>query len=485
MQEDKYAVASRFEGQDSSVDDLTPLNERHEDPAQTDSAASAYALEVQVLAPLLPERRASWQSIAFLLIADIVGTGVLALSGNLRMLGWSAGIGALLLFYPINLYSGLLLARCHMWYPKAATYIDLGHAIWGEWGIVVGVVLYTYFVFVLGIFHLTLTKTAMSVFYASGLCQPVWGLLVTIALLPSLQLQSLHDLGPLAVVSMVTVTLPVLACIASIVFQGRSDIAAESASVGIPSETRWVEAVNGISGIVFAYSGQSIYPNLLAEMKRPEDFPKACYAAGPYMVFVYLASACTGYYYLGADAPFFLVDVLDCDWVRTASGVSLFVHMVISYAITSEVLTRAVQLKLSPHRNNGTGWNARLEWFGISGSIALLAYCLANAVPFFDDFTHLSGSLQMPFICFLLPGGLYWTAAKRRGGLSAMERPAVIGLLVIGAVLLPVGLAGVSVSTWSDWNEFGWPFACYRLPECCPNQVNAEGECTILDSETS
>jgi len=51
-----------------------------------------------------------WQA-ALLLTADNVGTGILALPGNVRVLGWALGLGFLIGNFPINQYAGTILSK--------------------------------------------------------------------------------------------------------------------------------------------------------------------------------------------------------------------------------------------------------------------------------------------------------------------------------------------------------------------------------------
>lgn len=78
---------------------LTPLRRRD----STFSAATDYKYAS-------PNDLSFWQG-ATLLTADCLGTGVLALPGNMRVLGWKVGLAFLLLNVPINLYAGTILSN--------------------------------------------------------------------------------------------------------------------------------------------------------------------------------------------------------------------------------------------------------------------------------------------------------------------------------------------------------------------------------------
>jgi hypothetical protein len=57
-----------------------------------------------------PNNLKVWQGAA-LLTADCLGTGILALPGDIQVLGYSLGIGFLILNLPINLFAGTILSH--------------------------------------------------------------------------------------------------------------------------------------------------------------------------------------------------------------------------------------------------------------------------------------------------------------------------------------------------------------------------------------
>jgi hypothetical protein len=70
-----------------------------------------------------------WYHTSALLLADIIGTGILSLPGAFAKLGFVGGTGLLLVSYFLNLYTGILLARMKLWFPAARSYgILLGDA---------------------------------------------------------------------------------------------------------------------------------------------------------------------------------------------------------------------------------------------------------------------------------------------------------------------------------------------------------------------
>ena len=115
-----------------------------------------------------------WYHSSLLLLADIVGsgrcrlerssitlqhnvsysntcTGILALTGAFSKMGWFFGFFLLILCCPLNMYTGILLARLRKHHPLVTTYGELGESLFGKKvGYACYAILYIYIFFVLG-----------------------------------------------------------------------------------------------------------------------------------------------------------------------------------------------------------------------------------------------------------------------------------------------------------------------------------------------
>ena len=163
------------------------------------------------------------------------------------------------------------------------------------------------------------------------------------------------------------------------------------------------------TGIIFAYAGQTIYPEMIAEMEHPQDFPKALCVSTPYLLSVYTIVGCTAYYYYGAAAPDYLMDILSYNWTRTFGGVMMMIHMIISYTITQQVVTRAVHRLVwretinALDRKDPLFWKGTCHWFTISTLHLVAAYVVANSIPIFSQLNGLIGAVLSPFLSFVIP----------------------------------------------------------------------------------
>ncbi len=68
----------------------------------------------------------------FIILADLIGTGIMGLPYTFSKLGWLVGSIILLFFGVLTWYSGFLLWRLHMTYPSGITYGDMAEAVSGK-----------------------------------------------------------------------------------------------------------------------------------------------------------------------------------------------------------------------------------------------------------------------------------------------------------------------------------------------------------------
>lgn len=71
---------------------------------------------------------------------------------------------------------------------------------------------------------------------------------------------------------------------------------------GLPNPNSLIGSINGLMSGVFAYGGGQIFPEIMAEMRRPWDFIKSMWIAQFFIWVVYLSYGCYVYYWQGQYA---------------------------------------------------------------------------------------------------------------------------------------------------------------------------------------
>jgi vesicular inhibitory amino acid transporter len=423
-----------------------------------------------------PERNSSWYHTAALLLGDIVGTGVLSLAGAFATLGWVPAIGLLLFFSLANFHTGLMIHRVALLHPDAHSYGALVEAVFGD-GLVTraaAVGIYLFLFLLLGDYLLVLALSVQEIFWGWRLCRPIAAAIAAGLLLVTNQLRTLKQVAVATIVGTLTIMV-VLALTLTRAGLGSDpnydDDKPHPHDQYVVATPSFFDLSNSMTAIIFAYAGQTIYPEMISAMSQPEDFPKALMVSTPYLFVVYAFVGCVGYAYFGESAPSYLLDILNYNWTRTMGGVLMLIHMMISYTITQQILTRAIHRALCPStvnslRSKDPGCTkSALHWFGISTSLLGLSYLIAGAIPMFPQLNELIGSVFSPFLSFIIPCALLYKSGLEMTPLD--KYGAIIYVGVVGVYALGAGTAAAVDSIIEESGDQGGPFACMCAAKQC------------------
>jgi len=316
---------------------------------------------------------------------------------------------------------------------------------------------YAYLFFCLGNYFIVIRKAIQSIFIEAELCAVPACLIGFLFLLPTNQLRTLHHLAFLSVVSFVTIVLVLAFCIGALVLNP-----SPRCGPPIPNLDFW-EVFNALSGFVFAFSGQQIFLEIQAEMCQPKDFTKSLNVAFGLLSVAYALVAVGAYGRCGDHTPTYLLDVLPHGGSTRIAAVLMLIHIVVSYTISSQVLTRAILLICGGTAGLEPGIRGRGIWFCLTTSIAILAMVLSNAIPLFDDFVAIIGALLSSNLAFVFPTALFLVYG-RKVGVGRIARCTCFVVMVLGAVFCVCGTFSNLAATMRDAGRGGGhPFACNAL----------------------
>ena len=146
----------------------------------------------------------------------------------------------------------------------------------------------------------------------------------------------------------------------------------------------------------------------------------------------------------GPNPPSFLFDAIPPGtWNRRIAGILLWGHVMVSYAINSQAICASLERLLL-----------------LTGSLAVLAYTVANAIPFFDDLVALIAAMTSVPLTLLLPA-LFW----RQQGHYPLWKPTWDSLpswssLMYATLFMITASVGSLWSIRQDWSIHGAPFSC-------------------------
>ena len=428
--------------------------------ASSGKSSAAGASSGLPVADMAPPRHASWQTAGLLIIADVVGLGVMGVADSFAQLGWVMGVAFVVLMLPLNVYCGYLTWEAQVQGPYPAS-LSLAHIALYSHGNAMhkftAVLVYSSIFLILGDYILCLGLCLEQTFYWVALSRAYWSLFACIVLAPFCQVRTLNSTKLLLYINAASIVIAIALCLGYLISEGQEATLAQTGGTteAVAQGLTWDGVSRAIGKFAFAYTGVLMYPEIIAEMAQPTEFPKAQMAGAPFQLSAFLLVGCVGYAYLGSGASGLLITAIPDGAVSQVTAVSLFVHLLITYLIKGTVLTRALHRWLAPGSvNDFSSFEGTLTWAALSCSLLAGCYGVASAVPFFDELTSLIGCLQMSVVGFCLPV-LFATKARRDKG-EPPPWPLLLlffCILAFGTVLAVVGTAASVVDIVTRWQD--------------------------------
>lgn len=238
--------------------------------------------------------------------------------------------------------------------------------------------------------------------------------------------------------------------------------------------TGFVAGMNAFMNISYTFIGQITLPSFIAEMKKPEDFPKALWAVTIAEVILFSIVGGVIYGYTGTNyytAPAF-----------GSLGNELYLKVSFSFMIPTIIFLGVLYASVSARfiffrifsgtrhmsENTTIGW---LSWGGILALTWVFAFIIAEVIPFFADLLSLMSSLFDSFFGFIFWGVAYMRMRnadyghdwyKSRGFKGWFGAIFNVFLILVGILFLTGGTyASVeSIIQGYESDNFGGPFTC-------------------------
>lgn len=399
---------------------------------------------------------------AFLIVGYILGTGVLVLPYAMVKLGYVMGFAVSLLFALISSYIGVLMGRLRNdFFPQCLSYKMLArHCVGPRLESALEFLTCINWFMSMALYILTAVKAFEA---ATGtrrwMCVFEWGLVAVALLVPTLCLTNLKSIEWLATASDAAAILILCLVLGLLASEGGAAGASSRGehSVWPPGDTPFLDAYNSISAFLFAYQGQSIFLEVMAEMREPRQWPLSIYLSHTIMATCYSITAFVGYYYLGDAAPAFLPAVLREGWLKTVVNLLLAFHVLVAYVINNIPLCAMLK------RRYLKGAETPLyQHYALSLAMLAFAWLLTNVIPFFADMVSIIGALCGSPIMMGLPPLFYFRAMRAAGRRLSWADALLCALLFF--LMFPftfvAGLIAAFKSLVDNWQHNSAPFQC-------------------------
>ncbi|KAK7987980.1 alcohol dehydrogenase [Apiospora arundinis] len=399
-------------------------------------------------------RTCSWQKTAALLFSEYICLAIMSFPWSYSILGLVPGLILTVVQALIVLYTSLVLWEFCLRHPEVRDVCDIGQMLfwgkkWAWWATAIMFILNN--TFIQGLHILIGAKylnTMVGADTDSVHCQTVaFGIIVAlISWLCSLPrtFEMLSKLGTASAfftfISVILAT--VFAAIQAHPAKYHESPGTSPAGTALPfgnpivtaipiAGTTFVSGLNAFLNISYTFIGQITLPSFIAEMKEPRGLPQGS----------------VGMHYCGNPR-------LQYHLYKKVSFSFMIPTLIFLGVLYASVSARFIFFRLfqgSRHKNDHTliGW---ASWSGILLATWILAFIIANVIPFFSSLLSLMSSLFDSFFGFIFWGVAYFRMRKADGSVALLKDRSFRGWFegVLNIIIVLTGLFFLTAGTYAS-----------------------------------
>ena len=386
-------------------------------------------------------------------------------------LGMVAGVITTVGIGIIAMYASYTVGQVKLKYNHVQHYADAVALMWGKFGYELTSVMFVLFlVLVTGSHVLTGTIAWIHIVDRPDFCALVWGIISAILLYCLALPPTFHEFAILGYIDFASIVVAIIITMIATGVEASNapgGLAAVPWSAWPPADISFTSAFLSVTNIVFAYAFAVCQYSFMAEMHTPSDYVKSITTLGIIEIFIYTLTGAIIYSFVGADvsSPAILSGPKTIS--RVAFGIALPV-IFISGSINTTVVGKYIMGRLFPTSelrfiNTKKGWSI---WLGLIAVLTLIAWVIAEAVPFFSALLGIISSLFSSAFGFTFPA-LFWFYIVKDGKWNANAKN--IGLSLINALVFIVGITVLICGTYASLDDIlksyktgsvGGSFAC-------------------------
>lgn len=364
-------------------------------------------------------RTCSWQKTSALLFSEYICLAIMSFPYSYSILGLVPGLILTVVQAGFVLYTSIVVWEFCLRHPEVRDVCDIGQMLFFNSKIAwyfTAIMFILNNTFIQGL-HVLVIERYLNTMTNHPSCTVVWGVLgMVVCFLFSLP-RTFSTLAKLATLSAFFTFISVLL---AAIFAGVEDHpAGYSAELGepevyiIPAKgTTFVAGTSAFLNISYTFIGQITLPSFIAEMKNPYDFRKCIWVVTIAEIIVFSLVGGIVYGYTGTQyntAPAFgsLGNVV-FKKVSFSFMIPTLIFLGVLYASVSArfLFFRMFEGTRHKHEHTVIGW---ASWAGILGATWILAFFIAEVIPFFSDLLSLMSALFDSFF-----GWIFWGVAYLR-----------------------------------------------------------------------
>ncbi|KZT70098.1 amino acid transporter [Daedalea quercina L-15889] len=406
-----------------------------------------------------------WWKCAALMLAETVSLGVLSIPSAFQSLGMVGGCILIIGLGTIATCTGYMIGAFKLRYPHVHNMADAGMILAGPVGReVLGGAQVVFMVFLCGS-HVLTGLIAFDTITAGASCSVLWaGISAIICLVLTLP-RTLNGISYLSVASFISIVSAVLITMIGV------SIIGHQGGVTVTANLSFASGFLAVTDIIFAYAGHVGFFTFIAEMKKPEDFSKALYCLQIADTTLYLIVGVVVYAYAGADTVSPALGNTGTTLRKVSYGIALPTIM-IAGVINGHVCAKLVFVRwfrrngVASHHLTAHTWTGWLTWIGICLTIWVIAFVIAEVIPFFNDLLGVISALFASWFTYGI-SGIFWfhmTPRSERWTTPWQRCKTVFwaSIILMGAFIMVAGLYASIDSIVQGYKsgEFSGPFTC-------------------------
>lgn len=416
-----------------------------------------------------------WKRLTVCLIVEAIALGSLSVPSAFATVGMVGGVILCVGLGLVAIYTSYVVGQVKMRYPAIMHYSDAVQLIWGRFGYeLTGAMFAIFLVLLVGSHTLTGTIAFINIVDNYGICALVWSIVSAILLFCLALPPTFAEFAILGYIDFISIIVAILITIIATGVQASNAPGGLSAvpwSAWPPEGTTFYSAFLSTTNIIFAYSFAVCQFSFMAEMHTPKDYVKSIWALGIIEIVIYTLTGALIYAFVGSDVKSPALLSAGPTVSRIAFGIALPV-IFISGSINGTVVGRYVidrTFPRSPIRyiNDARGWGI---WIALIAGITVIAWVIAEAIPFFNALLGLISSLFISGFTFYFPA-LFWFQLVREG--KWYEGWRNIGLSIFNAIIFCIGIAVLGCGTYASVQDIinGYNAGTVRSSFTCSSEA--------------
>ncbi|WWC65396.1 uncharacterized protein I303_108014 [Kwoniella dejecticola CBS 10117] len=415
-------------------------------------------------------RNLGWVRASVLELKTQIGLGVLGLPAVLDTLGFVPGVIVIVVLAIIITWSDLVVGYFKLNHPEVYTVADAAHIMFGPWGReIIGFAFWLEVVAIAGASFLSIS-VAFNTMTEHAACTVVWVVVGAIIVAVFASIQTLGRISWLGWVGLISILSAVVTLMIAAGLTDRPSLAPPGdfeIITQVAATPSFVDAINAISIVVFAYAGTPNFFNIVGEMKDPAQYSKSVVAAQTIITMIYLIVGCVTYHFVGQYIASPALGSAGFTVKKVTYGLALPGLIVggTLYAHTAAKYVFVRILRKSRHLSKNTPVHY-IVWFSVVTFTCGIGFIIAEAIPFFNDLLSLIGALLGTLICILMEAYMWmwdnWRAPNRGSRKWNLMMAMNIIFFAIGTFLMIAGTYAAVVVINDNLNsgDSGSPFSC-------------------------